>query len=220
MKPPDIDNLNLAYETGVHMGDGCLERFEPHTYKYVISGSRQNEQEYYRGVLAPLIGNLYDVNPRIVESRGSIFVQVYSKDLLLFKSAVLGMPVGRKDRLKRLPDVVRNGSGPWVAQFLAGFYDADGSIKLRRTPWKSYPRISFAQKIRGVVAEVKQMLAGEFSITSTMYKNTYFDSRVGKSEVRWFLDINGFDNFRIFMRDIGTRSPYALSRMNHLGLSA
>jgi hypothetical protein len=201
------------------MGDGCLQCFEPNTYKYVISGSRQDEQEYYRFVLAPLLRRLYDVNPRIVEHGGSTFVYVYSKDLVLFKSAVLGMPVGRKDKLKRLPDVVRDSGNAWVAQFLAGLYDADGSIKLRKTPSRGYPRISFAQKMQGVVSEVRAILRGEFSITSTMYKNAYFDPRVAKSEVRWFLDINGFDNFRLFVQDIGTRSPHVLSRIKHLGLS-
>jgi hypothetical protein len=58
-----------------------------------------------------------------------------------------------------------------------------------------------------------------FSISSTMYRNTYLDLRTGAREERWFLDINGYENFQRFMLGIGTRSPYVMERIAHLGLS-
>ena len=168
-------------------------------------------------MLSPLLHDLYEVDPGITESHGSIFLYVYSKELVLFKHETMGMPIGKKDQLKRLPSYIRNATNSWVANFISGVYDTDGSVKLRNTPTKKYPRISFAQKVQGVVADVKHLL-NRFSISSTMYVNSYFDRRTGALETRWFLDINGYENFGLFMTQIGTRNPYTFNRIALLGL--
>jgi len=64
-----------------------------------------------------------------------------------------------------------------------------------------------------LVGEVKHILQ-RFGITSTMYRNDFFDRRTWKVETRWFLDINGFKNFDNFISRIGTRSPYVLRRID------
>jgi hypothetical protein len=217
MRIPTFGSLDLAYETGVHLGDGCLQHYLPYDYRYAISGSRRNEQEYYRGVLSPVLRELYGVIPGITESHGSIFLYVYSKELVLFKRDTMKMPIGRKDQLTRLPNYIRAATDSWVANFLSGFYDTDGCVKLRKTLARVYPRISLAQKVRGVVADVKQLL-NRFSISSTMYENTYLDHRTDVRETRWFLDINGYENYQLFMAFVGTRNPYTLGRISSLGL--
>ena len=219
MKTPQLHCLDLAYETGVHLGDGCLQHYAPYDYRYAISGNRLNEQEYYRATLSPLLHQLYDLNPGLCESHNSIFLYLYSKDLVLFKHETMGMPIGRKSQLGHLPDYVTAAEDKWVGQFLAGFYDTDGSVKLRRTLARDYPRISIAQKMQGIISDVKLLLWQRFSISSTMYSNSYLDSRTGLREDRWFLDINGHENFNRFMLGIGTRSPYVLGRIALLELS-
>ncbi len=47
-----------------------------------------------------------------------------------------------------------------------------------------------------------------------MYKNEYFDLRVSMVEVRWFLDINGFDNLTKFVDFIGSRHPNVRKRIH------
>ncbi len=220
MKIPPLHSLDLAYETGVHLGDGCFQYYRPYDYRYAISGKRQNEQEYYRAILSTLLHQLYDLNPGIYESHNSIYLYLYSKELVQFKHEAMGMPIGRKSQLSHLPDYVSALEDKWVGKFLAGFYDTDGSVKLRRTPVKNYPRISIAQKMGGIISDVKQLLWNRFSISSTMYENSYLDPRTGSREDRWFLDINGYENFDRFMLGIGTRSPYVLGRIALLGLKS
>lgn len=161
---------------------------------------------------------LYGLNPGITESHGSIFLYIYSKDLVLFKHQTMGMPIGRKDQLLFLPQYVNAATNSWVGRFLSGLYDTDGSVKLRKTLTKNYPRISFTQKVPEVVADVKRLLLERFSISSTMYANSYLDKRSGICATRWFLDVNGYVNFRQFMRHVGTRNPYTLGRIALLGL--
>lgn len=179
-------------------------------YRYVVSGDKTKETSYYQDVLAPLIQDLYGINPSIAFENNSVYLRLYSRELVLFKHGELGLPIGEKIDL-RLPEFVREDE---VAEgnVISGLYDTDGSVKIRHDKSGDYPRISFAQKHRNLVADVKGYLAN-FGITSTMYRNDYYDPRSSKIETRWFLDVNGFSNYDLFISTIGTRSPYVLERM-------
>lgn len=86
-------------------------------------------------------------------------------------------------------------------------------MKIRHDKSGDYPRISLGQKCQQLVKETRVFLLS-LGITSTMYRNDYCDSRSDKVETRWFLDINGFENFDLFVKKIGTRSPYVQTRIN------
>ena len=46
----------LAYETGVHLGDGCLYVDSSHgTYRVEFSGNSVNDKEFYSEVLPRII---------------------------------------------------------------------------------------------------------------------------------------------------------------------
>jgi len=55
---PELDDPNLAYESGVHLGDGSLDK-----YRYLMSGDKTKETRYYSDVLAPLVQELFDIKP-------------------------------------------------------------------------------------------------------------------------------------------------------------
>lgn len=206
MISPDLDDPNLGYETGVHLGDGSLSR-----YRYVISGSRQNETQYYREVLKPLINHLYRINPTVCFEGNSVYLRIYSKELVLFKHSVLGLPIGRKLHLD-IPHIAK-ANLEMAANVISGLYDADGSVKVRHDKSGDYPRISLGQKHEELVKQTRACLT-LFGITSTMYRNDYFDPRSGQLERRWFLDINGYRNFDLFLETVGTRSPYVRKRID------
>jgi hypothetical protein len=213
MKTPRLDSLDLAYESGLHIGDGCLSHYLPYSYRYALSGNLLTEEEYYERLVVPLIRSLYDLSPSISRYGNSIYATVYSKELLLFKSGRVGLPVGVKDGLKHLPSSVAENGKESRAALLSGLYDADGSVKVRKTSSGDYPRISLSQKTKSIIEDVHQFLKDDFGISNTMYRNEYFDARVGKLEVRWFLDINGYPNFNRFVEQIGTRHPNIRSRI-------
>jgi len=206
MTLPTLDDPDLAYETGVHLGDGSLSE-----YRYVISGNRQNETHYYEDVLVPLLESLYSISPTVAFQDNSVYLRVYSKGLVSFKHSMLGLPIGRKLNL-HIPACLESNPSS-AANVTSGLYDTDGSVKIRRNRSGEYPRISLGQKHMELVGEVKQILQ-RFGITSTMYRNDFFDRRTWKVETRWFLDINGFRNFDNFISRIGSRSPYVMRRID------
>ncbi|MDE1853081.1 MAG: hypothetical protein KGI38_04940 [Thaumarchaeota archaeon] len=210
MNYPAFDNPDFAYESGVHMGDGSLSGGLSADYRYVISGNKKKETQYYVEVLVPLIKDLYCISPTIAFQNNSVYLRVYSKELVLFKHRELGFPIGPKRGL-RIPSFAIS-SRQSTANALSGLYDTDGSVKIRHDKSGEYPRISFSQKDDGPIRQTKTLLRS-FGISSTMYRCESFDARSGKVYTQWCLDINGFENFDIFVNKIGTRSPYVRERM-------
>lgn len=162
---------------------------------------------------------LYSIAPSVYVYHNSVYARVYSKELVLFKSRVLGLPIGPKSKMNHLPRAVVSRGKACVSSLISGLYDADGSPKVRKTTSRWYPRISFAQKNKAIVLEVQYLMLANFGITSTMYRNDYYDKRTSVLETRWYLDINGFNNFEKFSKCIGSRHPFvseALERLHSL----
>ena len=53
IKNPNLKDTDLAYETGVHIGDGSMGFWTNH-YRFVIYGDNNTEREYFKKVLIPL----------------------------------------------------------------------------------------------------------------------------------------------------------------------
>jgi intein/homing endonuclease len=210
---PEIDDPDLAYETGFHIGDGSLGCYSRHQYRYALSGNRTAEEGFHKSVIAPLLEQLYGLSPFLPTYRNSIDAIVYSKALLRFKSEIIGLPIGNKAAMKRLPALILDQGTKSRANLISGLYDADGCIKARKTKSGIYPRVSIAQKTRGIVSDLQRMMLREFDITSTLYRNDYDDRRTAKIETRWFLDLNGYGNFRKFASLIGSRHPVINERI-------
>ena len=216
MDLPDLSNLDLAYETGLHIGDGNLSGPPAHDYRYVLSGNANTEFEFYTLIISPLIEKLYSLKPYVYTNRNSIYSRVYSKDLVMFKARELGLPIGPKRQMTRLPLKIVEHGKEHVSQILSGLYDTDGSPKIRKTPSRWYPRISIAQRNEAIVREVHRLLYDVFDITNTLYRNVYHDSRYSTVAVRWFLDINGFENLAKFIKCIGSRHPVVRGKLKFL----
>jgi hypothetical protein len=176
MKHPAPEDPDLVYETGVHLGDGCLSHLPRHTYRYILSGNRLTEGSYYRDVLSPLIRSLYELNPRVYSYDNSVYLRIYSKELVLFKHYQLGLPIGSKRQLRLPSKILGLGSRP-ISNLLSGLYDAEGSVKVRHNDSGDYPRISMGLSSKEAISELKGLLHTCFGISSTAYRNEYFDSR-------------------------------------------
>jgi hypothetical protein len=211
---PSLGNPDLAYETGFHLGDGSLGHYSRYSYRYCLSGNRVTEYGFYRDQLIPLIRDLFGLTPSLSTYGNSVYATIYSKALVLFKAEVLGLEIGRKSHLF-LPRPIISQGRTSLGEVISGLFDADASLKKRKTSSGVYPRLSIAQKFRQIVEQTKHALSTDFGISSTMYLNDYFDPRVSKHELRWFLEINGFENLAKFESQIGSRHPVMMKRIEN-----
>ncbi len=77
----------------------------------------------------------------------SVYAVAYSKQLVLFKAQVLGLETGRKTRLELPTPIIKQGKTS-LAGLVSGLYDADCSVKIRKTKSGIYPRISIVKNGR------------------------------------------------------------------------
>ena len=106
---PNLEDPVLAYETGVHIGDGCLSFSESNkTYGIYYSGNLMTDSEFFEKTIPDIIWNLYRLKLFIekIPRESSIRLRVYSKSLFEFKRDVIGLPVGNKSIMKSIPSSV------------------------------------------------------------------------------------------------------------------
>jgi len=210
---PDVNNPKLAYETGVHMGDGTMVVCQNSHY-VIYYGNNRNERPYFKNVIIPILGSLYGFDKiKLRNFQNTCYVRIYSKNLVKFKSKVVGLPIGPKDKMN-LSVVQKFSNNPeLLSNLIAGIFDTDGCVKINRS---KYPRFTIGLKHEKIIRHLKRLLEDYFEIKSTVYKCEFFDKRVDKKEVCWRLDINGFENFEKFMAAIPIRNPKNIERANHI----
>ncbi len=132
VKIPEKMSIELAEETGIHLGDGSLSVYSDKnkwkTYQYSISGDLKNESLYHESFIAPLVKKLYNLNlsfsKRLIKN--SIESKLRSRAIVQFKNRILGLPVGNK-KMARIPkQILRNNE--FSKKCLIGIFDTDFNI--------------------------------------------------------------------------------------------
>lgn len=205
---PNISNPLLAYETGIHIGDGSLGFYRNKQNKpdYVVRyfGNLTTDFDFFAKVLPHIIRNLYGLKPSIGHrpERNSIDVTVRSKKLFEFKKNIVGLVVGNKTQMKALPKVIVECGDESIRHLIAGLFDTDGCFKVTRQAGKPYPKITIANKSE-ILSEVKSLLI-RFGIGCNLCK----DRQTGVNK----LDINGKKNVDLFFKLIPARNIKHLKR--------
>jgi len=208
-----MNNPKLAYETGVHIGDGTMVVCQNSHY-VIYYGDNRNERPYFKNVIIPILGSLYGFDKiKLRNFQNTCYVRIYSKNLVKFKLEKLGLPIGPKDKMNLATIQRFSKNKQLLSNLIAGVFDTDGCVKLNR---KKYPRLTIGLKHEKIIRYLKSLLEDSFEMKSTVYKCEFFDKRVNKKEVCWRLDINGFENFRKFMAVIPIRNPKNIERANHI----
>jgi len=211
MKIPNLSNSDLAYETGLHIGDGCLSQEKNKTYRFGYYGNNKDERKFFTQVIIPLMKKLYGFDLKLKKWENTCFVRVCSKELLCFKANVLGLPVGNKSAMRTLPKIFMNKE-ELAKNLIAGLFDTDGSVYKNRN---KYPRISLSLKNKSIIEEVQNYL-NTLGIKSIITCNNYYDKRIRKRTVVWNIEINGFQRFYEFLKNIPLRNPKNLEKIKRL----
>jgi intein/homing endonuclease len=210
---PETITEDIAYLTGVLAGDGYLG-YRPNKYEYVIDcgGNPEDEKEFYDNVLKPLFNNTFgiDVKPKLL-SGGTYGFRFYSKQLFMYFTKEIGLPVSPKHPQIRIPDKIKMNLR-LLKPFLQGVFDTDGSISFKGK-YKS-PSINFTQRTQKFLQDVEESLI-KFGITSCKVQNQkVLDIRLQKGfSIRNTLWINGKKKLVIWEENIGFRNPKHLDKI-------
>jgi intein/homing endonuclease len=166
---PKYLTFDLAEEIGVHLGDGFLSD-KRHDFR--VKGDKNNEREYYDSFLKNLYSRIFSMKIKNKDYGDSYGFEVFSRDLWVFKTGVLGIPPGRKDSI-RIPRILWKAGGPFLCSFLRGLFDTDGSFEFRTRYGRKnyYPVISLTCKSRFLAKDVLGAFR-KLGFSAKMYKKS------------------------------------------------
>lgn len=210
--------IDLAYDVGVHIADGCMNAYPVKTgidYYYKCSGNPETEKEWYDEILFPLKKKLFNycTIPTLLGD-GTYGFRFRSKAILEFYRVIIGLPFGKKSETIEIPAIIFND--PELRLWcLRGIFDADGyaSFKKRYRNIHYYPYLGFGTKSKLLSQQIQFILADLKVPYSTCYR-TGFDSRTNKNFFIYATTISGKKRFNLFKIKIGFRVSNDLAKIS------
>lgn len=215
IRVPNELTEELAYETGVHIGDGYLgiwKRKDGWAYLNTFSGDYNEEMDFYRDVVCPMILRLYNKRVWVKKStKNTVQVVFKSKAISTFKHNVLGLPAGKKKGKISIPEVIMKS---YLRKYcLQGIFDTDFSLTFRHG---NYPKITGAlplanEKLRTQIMEILDEL--DISAICSVTSRTDMRYSPPKKYKEYRIDINGRENLNKWMASVGFRSSKHLTKL-------
>jgi hypothetical protein len=210
---PDLSE-DLAYICGLLAGDGHLcYRKNKYEYSIFLTGNLSDEKEFYIKTIVPLLKKLFGVKFRVKINKkdNTINLIYYSKDLLMFLSEKIRLPIGAKCEKISIPTIFKQS---WTQHkaFIQGYADADFCLclKKRYTSINYYPVISCRSRSSKIIKEISEFLHKLGFKYYIDLDRPFYDKRIDKNVVMSTITIYGHNNLIRWMKEIGFRNFKAL----------
>ena len=202
----EIDQ-KLAYETGVHIGDGNLYS-KNRTHKITYSGNLLNEETYYLDILKPLLEEIYGIEPAVIRwtERNAILLVLNSKTVADFKINELKLPNGKKTHITIPAQITEDPI--LLRECLKGIGDTDLSPSFKKTRSGKYsePRMDLFTRSTELANQLQEILQSmQFTVTKkTKIRRGFLENR---------MRMHGKRNLELWLETIGFLNPYRLSKI-------
>lgn len=214
----------LAYETGIHIGDGSMSVIHgkcskgiSKEYRICYSGNLIDELDFHQNIIVPIIRKIYNKHVKVVKKpyNNTCVTSFKSTAIMSFKHNVLGLPIGSKAALLGLPTAITETSEDCIKNCIRGIADTDFSLVFlkRYREFHYYPKIrgDFANK--AIVKDLEYWLEEVFGFdVTTMYDVQRIHPRTGVVSVGHIIELNGEEMLEKWMDEIGFYSSKHLSK--------
>lgn len=206
MRIPNKISIELAEETGWHIGDGSMNYYKNRGKLkglYQLRGHIEEDKSHYIQRIKPFFKKLYnlDVSLREMSSTRVFGFQVWNSDLIKFKEK-LGLPLGKKYNVFIPKIFLKNSS--LKKSVIRGIFDTDGGIYLEKKNKKLYPIIHITT-ISLKLAEQLIELFKEFNFRATKYSQLY--NKKFNRQRSYSVRIRGVKMFHKFIKEINPKNP-------------
>jgi hypothetical protein len=218
LKIPTTITSGLAYLCGVFAGDGSISiRSEKYEYSLKCVGNPADEKEFYlqiiKSIFKRVFGHALEIRP--FDKKKTFGFRVFSKELVVYLTEVIGLPRGRKYDSLDIPAVFFRDEN-LLLSFIRGVFDTDGCISFKRkykiVPY--YPVISLSSRSSVFIKSISSVLKDLGFKVSELYDYRLNDIRANNGfTVISRIDLNGQKNLRLWMEKIGFSSPKHLDKI-------
>lgn len=203
--PKDI-SVELAEETGWHIGDGSMNFYNSRGKQkgfYQLRGHIEDDKKHYEERIKPLFERLYNhkIKIRNMTSTRVIGFQIWNDELINFKRD-LGLHLGKKFEIE-IPKTFL-AKRELKKAILRGIFDTDGGIYLEKKNGKLYPRI-YITTISLKLSEQLLELLKDLNLRATKYSQL-FNKKFNRQR-SYIITIRGIKMFHKFMKEISPKNP-------------
>lgn len=201
----------LAEEVGLHLGDGSMNYYDGKGF-YQLRGHIEDDKDHYNGRIKYLYKKLFniEIKPRNMPSTGVYGFQIWSDELIDYKSKILGLPLGKKLEFEVPLSIAKNSE--FSKSFLRGFFDTDGCLYIENKRGKPYPRIEMAS-ISGKFAKQLRELLPVLGFRVSLYE----ENREKKGwKNLYHLSIRGYSMTKKWFEEIGPQNPKHILKFKSL----
>jgi intein/homing endonuclease len=201
---PNQITLELAEETGWHIGDGSMNYYmNKGKLKgiYQLRGHLEDDRMHYEKRIKPFFDELYGVKLGLREMPSTrVFgFQFWSSKLVKFKEK-LGLPLGKKLEVF-IPEIFLKNDELKRA-VIRGIFDTDGGIYLERKNNGLYPKVYISTISFKLANQIKKILE-EFNFIPTLHSQHYRKNR----QKLYVVSLRGIKMFNRFMLEISPKNP-------------
>jgi len=208
---PTKPNKNFFYILGLLIGDGDLRKTkESKSYQVRLSNKEQKIHDAFQAFLSEWRLNFdvqpgSDPRPKATRTTNKTLGEI----LLAF-----GMQESPKEDLM-VSSKVRRSPREYIANFLAGLYDADGCVHIRSPGTKGSDTIEFYTTSRELAHDVQSLL-NTFSIQSRIRERPPKKGKIHRKKNLYVLTIYGSKNILKFKEEIPLKHPKKQEKLlNH-----
>lgn len=207
VRVPQLDDELLAYETGVHIGDGSLQIIEGGTHSSRYFGHSEDDWIFYSEIMPRIVKKLYnkEVKPTKRKDAKTCTLSICSMAVTTFKQNIVGLPAGNKNKMLEIPKTIKKDEKN-LSSLVRGIADTDFSLFFHKKNGRYMdPEISCTMSNKALIQDIQKILENlGFTISSN-----YDVERVrqGKEHLEHIIKVCGGNQLRNWMKIIGFDNP-------------
>jgi hypothetical protein len=199
-------NEKICEFIGAFIGDGFTNKYGS-SYLIQFTGDGRYDKDYYINNICKILKENFNIDSVLYSRENTIRVSFYSKRLFEFLIKRLKFNPGKKVYTVKIPDEILNSNKKYITATLRGIFDTDSCIFFdkRASYKKPYIRINLTSASHELIRQVYNLL-NKFELNPRMSNN--YNKKV--------IQINGYINFKRFLKEIGFSNKRHLDKVKNL----
>lgn len=216
VKLPTFITPKLSYFVGYLYGDGYIsdahQRYRDRGRMLCEVKIADSTYEHINNI-SKILKNLFNIQVTIRDERISKGEQTYyidpkCKTLHRFLNRLFEMPVGRKKGKLSIPSLLLQASAELRKWFIAGFFDADGSIFRKKRPSGSMYVVKLKQTSLEILQDIKNLLFKDLGIV--------LQGPYEEPEEAWSISSGKYKTVKKFCKDIPLLHPQKVTHAKEI----
>src|SRR3989344_2934710 len=201
---PSNYSVDLAEETGIHIGDGCMNIYSSNNGGvYTYSGHAIDDFDFSVYV-KHLIKKLYNLYPSYERVKKNTILLAYTRNELIRFKCKLGLPLGPKKDVKIPKWIILRRD--YKIACVRGIFATDGCLifQKKHKNINYYPKLSISSKSEILINQINTIF-NELGIKSSVS----YDGRITTRHPNkiWLVYLYGVKNLKKFVEIIGFCNP-------------